>query len=268
MADSEFETTSNALHLSKSSLERTKEADASSPSIVQKEPLDSVTCRAGDDSCAAAHASTLNRASALQAAGAGRSLLQLQRQYGNRYVERVIALARESAGPEEVSAHVEQAINRDRGGGQPLDAGVRRQMESALGADFGGVRVHTDNQAHKLNQELSAKAFTTGRDIFFSQGAYEPGSSPGRELIAHELTHVVQQSGDTVSRQFTVSQPGDAHEVEAEQTARAIMQQEQQTNSGGEEEDKQNAMAARDLKVGRQPETVENGTVQSDISHR
>jgi hypothetical protein len=78
----------------------------------------------------------------------------------------------------------------------------------------------------------------------------------------------VQQSGDTVSRQFTVSQPGDAHEVEAEQTARAIMQQEQQTNSGGEEEDKQNAMAARDLEVGRQPETVENGTVQSDISHR
>jgi hypothetical protein len=204
----------------------------------------------------------------LQSSRAGRSLLHLQKQYGNRYVEKVIALARESAGPDEVSPHVEEAINRDRGGGQPLDAGVRRQMESAFGADFGSVRVHTDSQAHKLNQELSAKAFTTGQDIFFRQGAYEPGSSPGRELIAHELTHVVQQSGDTVSRQFTVSQPGDDHEVEAEHTARAIMQQEHQTGIGGEEEDKQNAMAARDLEVGRQSETVKNETVQSDLSNR
>jgi len=128
-------------------------------------------------------------------------------------------------------------------------------MESALSADFGGVRVHTDNQAHTLNRELSARAFTTGQDIFFRKGAYEPGTSQGRELIAHELTHVVQQDGATVSRQFSVSQPGDAHEVEAEQTARAIIQQENQPGIARQDDEKQEEMpisAGSDLQ--RQPE--------------
>jgi hypothetical protein len=68
-------------------------------------------------------------------------------------------------------------------------------MEPVFGADFSQVRVHTDTQANTLNRTLSARAFTTGRDIFFRQGEYRPGSSTGQELIAHELTHVVQQGG-------------------------------------------------------------------------
>jgi hypothetical protein len=66
-------------------------------------------------------------------------------------------------------------------------------MERAFGADFGGVRVHTGAQADGLARSIQAKAFTTGQDVYFRQGAYEPGSRGGQELIAHELTHVGQQ---------------------------------------------------------------------------
>ncbi|MEM8641197.1 MAG: DUF4157 domain-containing protein [Cyanobacteria bacterium P01_G01_bin.54] len=89
---------------------------------------------------------------------------------------------------------VEQGINQARGKGQPLNDAVRQPMEQAFGADFGGVRVHTDAQADQLNQSIQAKAFTTGQDVFFRAGAYQPGSRGGQELIAHELTHVVQQN--------------------------------------------------------------------------
>jgi hypothetical protein len=190
--------------------------------------VDRVACRAGDESCAAAHASTLGRATSSKPGRAKHSLLQLQRQYGNRYVERVLALSREAAGEANASgaAHIETAIEQKRGGGQHLDNSVRHQMEGSLGADLSGVRVHTDSQADSLNVSLNARAFTTGKDIFFSQGAYQPGSSSGRELIAHELTHVVQQGCDQVRRVMTVSQPGDPHEVEAEETARAVMHAE------------------------------------------
>jgi hypothetical protein len=71
-------------------------------------------------------------------------------------------------------------------------------MGQAMGADFSGVKVHTDSQSDQLNQSIQAKAFTTGQDVFFRQGAYDPGSREGQELIAHELTHVVQQNGSAV----------------------------------------------------------------------
>jgi len=69
-------------------------------------------------------------------------------------------------------------------------------MEQAFGADFSDVRVHSDSEANLLNQQLSARAFTTARDIFFRQDEYSPGSERGKKLIAHELTHVVQQEGN------------------------------------------------------------------------
>jgi hypothetical protein len=121
------------------------------------------------------------------------SLLQLQRQVGNRVARDVLAASRDGRVDREAS--VEESIQTARGGGQPLDHGVRSQMEGSLGSNFKGVRVHTDSRSDSLNKSLSARAFTTGQDIFFRSGAYNPGSSSGRELIAHELTHVVQQRG-------------------------------------------------------------------------
>lgn len=96
----------------------------------------------------------------------------------------------------EVSAGVEAELNSTRGTGQVLDEGLQRSMGEAMGADFSGVRLHTDARADRLSRSLAARAFTTGRDVFFRQGEYQPRSLEGQELIAHELTHVVQQKGN------------------------------------------------------------------------
>ena len=66
-------------------------------------------------------------------------------------------------------------------------------MEQRLGADFDGVRLHTDARADRLSRSLQAQAFTTGNDIFFRRGGYAPGSATGRHVLAHELAHVAQQ---------------------------------------------------------------------------
>jgi hypothetical protein len=90
---------------------------------------------------------------------------------------------------------VASAIEAARGRGGSLPSSVRGPIESAMGADLGGVRIHADAQADRLNRSLNAEAFTTGNDIFFRKGAYQPGTSAGTELLSHELAHVVQQSG-------------------------------------------------------------------------
>jgi hypothetical protein len=90
-----------------------------------------------------------------------------------------------------------QAIGQARGSGRPVPAGLRGPMEQALGADFSRVRLHADAQADRFTRALQARAFTTGRDIFFRRGDYNPGSPRGRQLLAHELAHVVQQGGGT-----------------------------------------------------------------------
>ncbi|MDF5719185.1 MAG: DUF4157 domain-containing protein [Rhizonema sp. PD37] len=99
-----------------------------------------------------------------------------------------------------ISHELESSIQQARSGGQPLAEQVRKPMEQAFGADFSGVKVHTDGQSDQLNQSIQAKAFTTGQDVFFRSGEYNPESRGGQELIAHELTHVVQQNSNVVMR--------------------------------------------------------------------
>jgi hypothetical protein len=213
-------------HLSRQVLERqADEPQAQGAPALQQDPLAGVSCRLGDASCAGGHASQLNRATAAQPSRGGQSLIRLQKEYGNHFVQRVLAQARSEADAE-TTPDVERAIQQARGGGQALDSGTRAGMESSFGADFSGVRVHADAGADALNRSLNARAFTTGQDVFFRQGAYSPGSSGGRELLAHELTHVVQQNGDQVRTKLTVGQPGDRYEQEADRVARAITQQE------------------------------------------
>ncbi|MFM7365671.1 MAG: DUF4157 domain-containing protein, partial [Cuspidothrix sp.] len=98
------------------------------------------------------------------------------------------------------TSDLETSIKQSRGRGQPLADDIKQPMEQAFGADFGSVRVHTDGNSDKLNKSIQARAFTTGQDIFFRQGEYSPGSSTGKELLAHELTHVIQQNGNSVQR--------------------------------------------------------------------
>lgn len=126
----------------------------------------------------------------------------------------------------EVDSVIADRIRSDRGNGSPLDDGTRSSMESGFGARFDQVRVHTDSAANSLNRQLSAKAFTTGSDIFFSSGAYQPETSDGRTLLSHELTHVVQQRSMSSDGPMTVSPAGDAHEQEADSMAAKVVGQQ------------------------------------------
>jgi hypothetical protein len=107
--------------------------------------------------------------------------------------EELLQGSRAADGPSALDPGVERSIQTARAGGSPLPSPVRRSMEDSFGSDFSGVRVHTGPQSNELNQQLQARAFTTGRDIFFREGEYNPTSPTGQQLLAHELTHVVQQ---------------------------------------------------------------------------
>lgn len=94
-----------------------------------------------------------------------------------------------------VTDAIASRIQQRAGGGSTLPGATRSFMESRFGADFSGVRVHTDNEAHHLSRDLNAQAFTIGNNIYFGAGKYSPETTSGQHLLAHELTHVVQQTG-------------------------------------------------------------------------
>ena len=99
-----------------------------------------------------------------------------------------------SNGTSEASAHTSQQLAQQKGKGKPLPRSVRTQMEQGIGADFSQVRVHTDSEAVEMNEDLNAQAFTHGRDVYFNNSKYNPDTTEGKRLLAHELTHVVQQN--------------------------------------------------------------------------
>jgi hypothetical protein len=125
-------------------------------------------------------------------------------------------------GPAGGDAHPQVAagIAAERSGGSPLSAGVRRPFEQAFGADLGSVRIHTGAKADRLSRSLNAQAFTTGSDIFFTKGAFNPGTSSGTELLAHELTHVVQQGA--ASSPSAVRRKGGKDAVDAKPEAKGV----------------------------------------------
>lgn len=90
-------------------------------------------------------------------------------------------------------AEVDEQLQRSKGGGDLLPPATQQQMESGFGADFSQVRVHTGADAVQMSRDLNAQAFTHGRDIFFNEGKFQPGTKKGDQLLAHELTHTVQQ---------------------------------------------------------------------------
>ena len=144
---------------------------------------------------------------------------------GNRGFARTIARMRDgdwilSGGV--VHSDVEAAIAAARGRGQPAQPAVAGSVGAALGDSLADVRVHTDGGAASLARSVSARAFTVGSDIFFGAGEYQPTTPAGRELLTHELVHVVQQRSAPRSGPLTVSQPGDALEREAQNIARGI----------------------------------------------
>ena len=102
------------------------------------------------------------------------------------------------------------------GGGQPLDESTRSFMEPRFGHDFSRVRVHTDERAAESARAVNALAYTAGQDVVFGGGQYEPGTNEGKKLLAHELTHVVQQNTTFGSGPLVLGSTEDGYELEAE----------------------------------------------------
>jgi hypothetical protein len=90
----------------------------------------------------------------------------------------------------------EEQLSRTKGKGFPIPDDVLAEMEHKFGADFSAVRLHTDAEAVAMNQAIAAQAFTHGNDIYFNEGKYAPQTDEGKALLAHELTHIVQQKGE------------------------------------------------------------------------
>lgn len=120
-------------------------------------------------------------------AGPHAALMTLQRSAGNRAVSQVLQIA-----ADQQSATTDHTALPD--GGQSLDPVARSFMESRFGHDFSGVRVHTDSRAAESAEAVAAQAYTVGQDVVFGQGHYAPATPEGKQLLAHELAHVVQQS--------------------------------------------------------------------------
>lgn len=120
-------------------------------------------------------------------------------------------------------ANVEQSASD---AGSPLPAELRERFESSLDADLSSVRVHTGGASATAAEAVGAKAYTAGQDIHFAAGAYDPASTAGRQLIAHEVAHTVQQSGATgatAQYKLDVSSPQDGAEQEADRAAEAMV---------------------------------------------
>ena len=134
------------------------------------------------------------------------------------------------------------AVQSAHGSGLALPGILREQMEGSLQADFGAVRLHVDDQADALNQQIGARAFTVGADIFFQRGGYSPYSPEGQRTLRHELAHVVQQGqGGKMGRlsprvggnRLRLGAENDAHEQEARRVSQPAAQGEELPQAAG-----------------------------------
>lgn len=114
---------------------------------------------------------------------------------------------RKGEGAFETTPEFQTRLESSKGSGQSLDKVMRKEMESKMGADFSHVKIHTGGEAHAMNVGVNAKAFAHGNDIYFKQGEYNPQTGGGKELLAHELAHTVQQrnNGKRIHRYTAVN---------------------------------------------------------------
>ncbi|HYH84995.1 MAG TPA: DUF4157 domain-containing protein [Pyrinomonadaceae bacterium] len=135
-------------------------------------------------------------------------------------------LRRSASGAGHVGGGVPSVVGEVLGGsGRPLDAGTRSFMETRFGHDFSRVRVHSDSKADESARAVGARAYTVGHSMVFGAGEYAPESNAGRLLLAHELTHVVQQqsAGSAVQTQLEIGSTQDPAEAEADRVARQVL---------------------------------------------
>ncbi len=167
---------------------------------------------------------------ATQSSSEAQQLQHLQRTAGNAAVQRYLAQrSANQAGAAELDESTAVDIQRQQGSGQQLEENIAQRAGNVMGQDFSDVTVHTDDKADGLSRQLGAQAFTTGNDIFFKAGAYDPHTRPGQELISHELTHVAQQAegkpqaNAPQAQRMTVNDPQDQFEAEADSMAKQVV---------------------------------------------
>ena len=154
-----------------------------------------------------------------------RSLFHLQQTVGNQAVQRMVNRSRTVVNPADDLA---QRIHAASSGGNVLDSATRHRLQEGFNVDLSAVRIHTDDEADRLSRSVEAIAFTTGLDIFFRHGAYQPDTASGLRLIAHEAAHTIQQSngpvdGTLTSDDVSISEPGGTFEREAEAAADRVI---------------------------------------------
>src|SRR5262245_6192640 len=132
-------------------------------------------------------------------------------------------LQRFSSAPSPVSDAPPLVNDVIRSPGEPLDGATRAFMERRFGYDFSHTRIHVGELAARSASAVNARAFTVGEHLVFGQGQYRPGMASGRQLLAHELAHVVQQSHAPTFRPAAISEPDDVSEHEAESAAHTVM---------------------------------------------
>ena len=119
----------------------------------------------------------------------------------NAKKEEGILMARSEDGSFKGTEKLQNTLDSSKGGGQALDDKTKSEMGEKMGADLSAVKIHTDHKAHQMSEGINAKAFTHGQDIYFKHGNFDTTSHEGKELLAHELTHTVQQK-DGVDRKI------------------------------------------------------------------
>ncbi|MFC1603744.1 DUF4157 domain-containing protein [Planctomycetota bacterium] len=137
---------------------------------------------------------------------AGQIIPLIQRQVEEEEEEEFLQARQTSSTTPKVSPDFTSRIQTMKGSGQPLTDSTRSYFEPRFGRDFGRVRLHTDSRSAETAQEINARAFTTGRDVAFGRGQYSPETTTGKKLLAHELTHTIQQgaSSKTIQADFAV----------------------------------------------------------------
>jgi hypothetical protein len=187
-----------------------------------------------------------------------KTTLKTQRQGGflqPKHLQRFVQLQAQGQGKLTASSDLSSRLQSSRGGGSALDQKTQGDMGAAFGADFSKIRIHTDSNAVQLNQDLGAKAFTHGSDIYFNAGQYNPGASTGKHLLAHELTHTLQQGATTqlkpdIQREENEDLAAELEEADREQQAAVDSLPAEQTRQQAEAE----AVAAEQAAQEQTPE--------------
>jgi hypothetical protein len=159
----------------------------------------------------------------------------LQQTAGNAAVTGLIQRRAASNEEEDGASAVRDIVGR--GGGQPLDPALKDEMEAELGQDLSAVRLHTDAAAARSAASLSARAYTAGDEVVLGPDAPALDSAEGKQMLTHELTHVIQQrrgpvSGTPIGGGISVSDPSDVFEQAAEANAARVMSPRQTAPAG------------------------------------